>query len=263
MLLDGKNAVVYGAGGAIGGAVAGAFAREGARVFLAARSAASIETLAGEIRARGGTAEVALVDALDERAVEQHARDLEHRAGRIDVSFNAIGIPQRGIQGMPLVELPLGSFNRPITAYTTSHFLTARAAARRMAAKRSGVILTLTATPARIAAPLVGGMAPAWAAVEALTRTLAAELGPRGIRVVCLRSDAIPETDTITEVFELHAEAIGIERHEFLAIAEDMTLRKQLPTLAEVANAAAFVASDQASAMTGTVVNLSGGTVVD
>lgn len=263
MLLDGKNAVVYGAGGAIGGAVARAFAREGARVFLAGRCSAAIETLAGEISATGGKAEAALVDALDEGAVERHASDIERLAGSIDVSFNAVGIPQQGIQGTPLVELAADSFRLPITSYTTSHFLTARAAARRMGKKASGVILTLTATPARMAAPLVGGMAPAWAAVEALTRTLATELGPQGIRVVCLRPDAIPETETITEVFALHAQAIGITREQFLRMAADRTLRKRLPTLREVANAAAFVASDQASAMTGTVVNLSGGTIVD
>lgn len=122
------------------------------------------------------------------------------------------------------------------------------------------MIFTLTATPARLRAPLVGGMAAAWAAVEALTRSLSAELGPRGIRAVCLRPDAVPETATIEVVFGQQAKTLGIPAAEFQAIAEGLTHRRRLPTVAEVANAAAFVASDQASAMTGIVVNLSGGT---
>jgi NAD(P)-dependent dehydrogenase (short-subunit alcohol dehydrogenase family) len=263
MLLANKNAVIYGAGGAIGAAVAHAFAREGANVFLTGRNLAALEVAAKEITAADGTAETARVDALDEQAVERHADAVVARAGSLDISFNAIGIPQEGIQGTPLVELSAAGFSLPVATYTTAHFLTARAAARRMLTQGSGVILTLTATPARLAAPLVGGMAAAWAGVEALTRVLSAELGPHGIRAVCLRPDAIPETATIEVVFGQHANALGIPAEQFQAMAEGLTHRRRLPTLAEVANAAAFVASDQASAMTGTVVNLSGGTLVD
>jgi NAD(P)-dependent dehydrogenase (short-subunit alcohol dehydrogenase family) len=191
MLLENKNAVIYGAGGAIGGAVARAFAREEAKVFLTGRALAAVDAVAEEITAAGGVAETAQVDALDEQAVEKHISAMAKKAGGIDVSFNAIGIPQLGVQGIPLVELSPESFALPVTAYPRAHFLTARAAARRMVEKRSGVILTLTATPARLAAPLVGGMGAAWAAVEALSRGLAAELGPQGIRVVCLRPPVI------------------------------------------------------------------------
>ena len=263
MLLANKNAVIYGAGGAIGAAVAHAFAREGANVFLTGRNLAALEVAAKEVTAAGGSAETAAVDALDERAVERHADAVVARAGSLDISFNAIGIHQEGIQGIPLVELSAAGFSLPVATYTTAHFLTARAAARRMLTQGSGVILTLTATPARLAAPLVGGMAVAWAGVEALTRVLSAELGPHGIRAVCLRPDAIPETATIEVVFGQHANALGIPAEQFQAMAEGLTHRERLPTLAEVANAAAFVASDQASAMTGTVLNLSGGTLVD
>ena len=263
MLLENKSAVIYGAGGAIGGAVARAFAREGARVFLTGRHLDRVAAVAEELRAEGGVAEAAEVDAVDEQAVEEHARAVVTSAGRIDISFNAISLPQRGVQGIPLTALPLESFSRPVVMYTSSLFLTAGAAARRTIEQKSGVILTLTAAPSRMAVPLMGGMAPAWAAVEALTRGLAAELGRHGVRVVCLRPDGIPETATIDEVFELHAQAIGITREEFQTIMEARTLRGRLPTLAEVANVAAFIASDQASAMTGTVANLSGGTIVD
>jgi NAD(P)-dependent dehydrogenase (short-subunit alcohol dehydrogenase family) len=154
MLLANKNAVIYGAGGAIGAAVAHAFAREGANVFLTGRNLAALEVAAKEITAADETAETARVDALDEQAVERHADAVVAKAGSLDISFNAIGIPQKGIQGTPLVELPAAGFGLPVATYTTAHFLTARAAARRMLTQGSGVILTLTATPARLAAPL-------------------------------------------------------------------------------------------------------------
>jgi NAD(P)-dependent dehydrogenase (short-subunit alcohol dehydrogenase family) len=263
MLLDNKNAVIYGAGGAIGGAVARAFAREGANVFLAGRTLASLDAVAKDIRAHGGRADATQVDALDEAAVEAHLRTVVEKAGRIDVSFNATGMPQEGVQGIPLVELSSEAYTHPVTTYTRAHFVTARAAARRMLGERSGVILTLTASPVRGAAPLLGGMTAAWAAIEALTRGLSAELGPHGIRVLGLRPDGIPETATIRQVYGLHARAAGMTREQFQALMESLTHVRRLPTLAEVANVAAFLASDQSRPMTGTVANLSGGSAAD
>jgi NAD(P)-dependent dehydrogenase (short-subunit alcohol dehydrogenase family) len=263
MLLDNKNAVIYGAAGAIGAEVARTFAREGARVFLTGRNAEALDAVADEIANAGGAAETAVVNALDEQAIEGHADAVVQKAGSLDISFNAISVPQEGIQGTPLVELSAANFSLPVNTYATSHFLTTRAAARRMLQKGSGVIVTLTATPARLAAPLTGGMAPSWAAIEALTRALSAELGPHGIRAVCLRPDGIPETSTIDVVFGQHAKAIGISVAEFQAMMDGLTHRKRAATLAEVANVAAFIASDQASAITGTVINLSGGAITD
>jgi NAD(P)-dependent dehydrogenase (short-subunit alcohol dehydrogenase family) len=123
----------------------------------------------------------------NEQAVEKHSSAVADQAGGIDVSFNAVGIPQKGVQGIPLVELSPENFAVPIMTYTRAHFLTARAAARHMIKKGSGVILTITATPARSAAPLVGGMAPAWAAMEALSRSLAAELARPMTRIDAAR----------------------------------------------------------------------------
>src|SRR4029079_6938995 len=197
MLLESKIAIVYGAGGAVGGAVARAFAREGAKVHLTGRDQRRLDAVARDIGARRGDVETALVDALDEPSVDKHAAAVVTRDGRIDTSFNAIGIPQAGIQGIPLTELPLDAFSLPVATYTRAHFVTARAAARRMVEQRSGVILMHTPEPARIGVALVGGMGPAWAAIEGLCRSLSAELGPHGVRTVCLRTTGIPETGTI------------------------------------------------------------------
>jgi NAD(P)-dependent dehydrogenase (short-subunit alcohol dehydrogenase family) len=185
------------------------------------------------------------------------------KAGHVDVSFNAISIPNTTVQGVPLVDLAVEQFSQPIATYTRSYFLTARLAARRMVANRSGVIMTVTSTPSRTGTPLLGGFAPAQAVVEALTRDLNAELARHGIRVVGLRPDGIPETRTIKEVFGIQAKALGLTWEQFHEMIASKNHRRRLPTLAELANVAVFMASDAASAMTGTVVNLSMGMLDD
>ena len=263
MLLRDKVAVVYGAGGGIGGAVARAFAREGARVFLTGRDLASVEIAAKQIDADGGYAEAAEVDALDERAVDRHLRYVTDEEGRVDISFNAVGIPNADIVGVPLTELDLERFSEPIAAYTRSYFLTARLAARRMVPSGSGVIMTVTATHSREGLPLVGGYGPAQAAKEALTRDLSAELAPHGIRVVGLRPQAMPETRTIRDAYEPRAEASGMTWEQWQEMLASRTHPRRLMTLEEMANVAAFMASDQASGMTGTTVNLTMGRLDD
>jgi NAD(P)-dependent dehydrogenase (short-subunit alcohol dehydrogenase family) len=225
MMLKDKVAVIYGAGGDVGGAVARAFAREGARLFLSGRSLRSVEAVAADVVGRSGVAEAAQVDALDEQAVEDYVGAVAVKAGAIDISFNAIGISRALPQRAPLLDLPAEQFALPIATYTRAHFLTARIAARRMVARRSGVILTIAGTPSRLAFPNVGGLAPAFAAVVALSRTLSAELAPQGVRVVCLMPNAMPETRTIRESFERYARATGLTQAEYRARLEGMTPR--------------------------------------
>ena len=265
VLLENKNAVIYGGGGAIGGMVARVFAREGAKVFLAGRTPAKLERVAREIRVAGGTAETAEVDALDERAVDQHADAVAARAGGIDIALNAVGIPH--VQGPPFAEVSVEDYAHVITAYTRTNFLTAKAAARHMVKRGSGVILTLSTPGSRMAAPGFIGYCVTCGAIETFSRILAGELGANGIRVVCLRPDAIPEAVSVShsrEAFSESAERAGITVEAMLAErASSATLLKRLPTLAEVANCAAFVASDRASAMTGAIANLTCGSLVD
>jgi NAD(P)-dependent dehydrogenase (short-subunit alcohol dehydrogenase family) len=262
MLLEKKNAVIYGAGGAIGGAVARAFAREGARLFLTGRHLAPVEVVAREVNSAGGSAEAAEVDALDEQAVDKHLQSVTDKAGRVDISFNAIGIPNPKSR-VPLVELDVEQFSLPIATYTRSYFLTARLAARRMVANRSGVIMTVTSIPSRTGIPFVGGGGPAMSAMEQITRNLSAELAPQGIRVVGLRPQGMPETGRIKESFGLYAKASGMTWEQFHELSASRTHTRRLSTLAEMANVAVFMASDHASGMTGTTVNLSMGSLDD
>ncbi|KAA2239554.1 SDR family oxidoreductase [Chitinophaga agrisoli] len=263
MLLANKIAIIYGAGGAVGSTIAATFAREGAKVFLTGRNKAKIDQVAEKISGAGGYAEAAEVDALDEQAIIQHLDQVIAKVGNVDVSFNAIGLRNTTLQGVPLVDLDVSQFMAPILSHVQSNFLTGRIAGKHMAANGSGVIMTVTSSPSRVAIAHMGGVAVAMAAEETLIRNLSAELGPRGVRAVGLRPQGMPDSDTIKEVYGLHANANGITREQFRDIIEKGTHRKQLPSLQEMAEVAAFVASDRASAMTGTIVNMSMGTIAD
>jgi 3-oxoacyl-[acyl-carrier protein] reductase len=259
MLLQDKNAVIYGGAGAIGGAVARAFAREGANVFLAGRTLTKLDEVARDIGA-----ETAEVDALDEQAVNEHADAVATSAGTIDITLNAVGIVH--VQGTPFAELSLEDYEHPVTAYTRTNFLTAKAVARHMLKQGSGVILTLSTPGARMTGQGFLGNGVSSAAVEAFSRLLAGELGGSGIRVVCIRPHGIPEAVAVSHtraVFEGPAAKAGITVDEMLTGLAQRTLLGRLPTLAEVADFATFAASDRAGSMTGAIANLSSGALVD
>ena len=249
MLLENRVAVIYGAGGPIGGAVAGAFAREGARVFLAGRTQAKLDKVAREIRSNGGVADSAVVDVFDERAVDEFVDGVVEQAGHVDISFNLIGL---GDVQEPLIEISVEDFIQPITNAMRAHFLTTRAAARHMVGRGSGVILAFGGDGPQTL-PGLGGFKVALDAIEGLRRQWACELGQHGIRVVTLKTGGVPETipDTFAGKDEI---AVGIQK---------ATLLNRAATLADVGNVAAFVASDQARTMTATEVNISCGALMD
>ena len=261
MLLENKNALIYGASGGIGGGVARTFAREGARVFLAGRTREKLEAVAADIAAAGGSAEVAVVDALDEQAVDELVRDVASRAGSVDVSFNLIS---RGdVQGIPLVEMTAADLSRAVTTGLMPHFLTARAAALQMIRQGSGVILMLTSGSAAGAPPMMGSTPPADAATEAFMRCLAAEVGPHGVRVVGLRTAGVAETLSPEKIAAVNPtmqlDAAAVER--VIEGIAGMTMLRRAPRLPQVAEVAAFLASDGAAAVTGTIANVSCGLI--
>ena len=261
MLLEDKTAVVYGGAGSVGRAVARAFAREGARVVLAGRTRASLDEVATEIAGSGGTVETAQVDALDQRAVDEHADAVAAEAGGIDVSFNAIS--HGDVHGAPLLEMSFEDFVRPITTATRSQFLTTRAAARHMTRQGSGVVMTVTAATARLAIPEVGGTGVTFDAIESQCRQWACELGRHGVRVVWLQTTGLPEALAAIDVFPSYGtgSGAGMTRAELIAWMRGSTQLDRLTSLAEVGDMAAFMASDHAVAMTATAVNLTCGQV--
>lgn len=247
MLLNGKNAIVYGAAGAMGSAVARALAQAGAAVFLAGRTRATLDGVAAQIRAEGGTAQTAQVDAMDPAAVEEHAAQVISTAGHIDISFNAISITV--VQNMPLVDMTVDDFLAPVTESARTHFVTTTTAARHMIRQGCGVIVMLSASSALESRHEMGGFSLACAGIEALTRSLAGEVGRHGVRVVGLRSNFTPET------------VPSVTDDDLRPLLRD-TLLGRLPRLAEVAGTAVYLASDAAGAMTGAAVNLSCGSII-
>jgi NAD(P)-dependent dehydrogenase (short-subunit alcohol dehydrogenase family) len=256
-LLEHKNAIIYGAGGGLGGGVARTFAREGARLFLAGRTAGPLEAVAEDIRTAGGTASVAVLDALDEAAVQEHLAGVVAEAGSVDVSFNLV---TRGdVQGIPLLDMTAEDLLRPVTNGLRTTFLTARAAARQMVGQGSGVILSLTSGSARGLAPMMGGTGPADAATETFLRYLAAEVGKAGVRVLGIYTAGVPETLTKEKLGAVSDSAPDPEELERMLGA--MTMLGRAPRLHQVAEVAAFLASDRAAGMTATIANVTCGLV--
>ncbi|MEU4393850.1 SDR family oxidoreductase [Kribbella sp. NPDC023855] len=266
LLLSDKNAVIYGGGGAIGGAIARVFAREGARVFIAGRTQAKLDVVARDIAAAGGKVETAQVNVFDQQAVEKHAAEVAVAGGSIDIALNAVSVMHD--QGTFLADLSLEEFLRPIDGFLRTLFITSKAVAPHMGRARPGVILTLSEPGSKLAIGGILGHSVSAAGKEAFSRVLAAELAPSNIRVIGIRPHAVvdaPAAGSYTgELFEPMAAAGGQSVDEFLegGLAQG-TLLKRLPTLSEIAETAAFLASDRSGAMTGTIANLTAGALVD
>ena len=254
VILQNKNAIIYGAGGSLGGAVAKALAAAGARLFLTGRNISSVQKVAEEILAAGGHAEATQVDALDEKAIGSCLNRIVQQAGHIDISFNAIGV--QVVQNIPLVDIAVDDFMNPISSTMRSQFLTSTAVGKIMMKQGGGVILSLTATPGGIGYPYTGGFAPACSALESFSRNLASELGVYGVRVVNMRSGGSPDSQVFKHAIDNHWDVM---EHVLRSMEED-TMLKELPMMADIANLAVFLSSDLAGKITGVTVDVTCGT---
>jgi len=254
MLLENKNAIIYGAGGSIGGSVARAFAREGAKVFVTGRNPAPLDKVVDGIVSSGGKAVAATVDAMNQNEVRDHVDKVVREAGHVDISFNAIGIEDK--QGIALVDMSLDDFIRPVNLAMQTQFITATAAARVMMKQRSGAILSLTATPGGLGYAMVGGFGPACAAMESFSRDLASEVGAYGIRAVNIRSAGSPDSRPFKEAMANDPDRAG----SFLNKIIEDTMLKELPMMDDIANVAVFLASDMAAKITGVTIDATVGT---
>jgi len=258
-LLAGKTATIYGGGGGLGSGVARTFAREGAMVFLVGRTREKLDAVAKDIAAAGRSAEVAVLDALNEQAVDEHVRVVAAKTGSVDVSFNLI---TRGdVQGTPLVDMTTDDLLRAVVTGLKSNFVTARAAARRMSEQGSGVILHLNSASGEGAMPGMGSTGPADAATEAFMRYLAAEVGPQGVRVCGIWTAAVADTLSKEKLASVGGPNVP-DPQVVEQMISGMAALRRAPRLAEVAEVAAFLASDRASGMTGTMTNVTSGLVL-
>jgi NAD(P)-dependent dehydrogenase (short-subunit alcohol dehydrogenase family) len=253
MLLEGKNAIVYGAAGSIGGAVSRAFAKEGATVHLAGRTRETLDALAAEIASEGGSAEVAVVDALEESQVDEHADRVAGQGG-LDISFNLIIHPHK--HGTPLWEMEVDEFIAPVDVAARTTFITARAATRNMIRGEGGVILAFGG-PGDRSGPernyYLGGTQVAFDAIETIRRQLSTEAGPHGVRFVTLATGGVPES--------LPEDMQGRDR--VTELIEASSLLGRAASLEQIGMAAAFAASDHARSMTAATLNVSAGTLID
>jgi len=263
-ILHGKYAVVFGAGGSIGAAVAKEFAAEGAEVFLAGRTKTSVDDVTKQVTASGGRAHAAVVDAVDHTAVDAYVDGIARQTGRIDIVFNAIGplVNEYG-NGKHAVDLAIEEFMVPLTTIVKSQFITARAAARHMLKQRSGVIIFLTGSPARGHVEGATAIGTAFGAIESLMENLAVEVSPSGVRVVCVRTTANTDSRTIQQTMDILAGQMSATKDQMIARIASFNFLKVPASISDTAKAAAFLASDRARMMTGTVVNSTAGAAAD
>lgn len=265
MRFQGKVAVVFGGSGAIGAAVAGVLAREGAAVHLVARGKDRLDRVAQEIATAGGIAQAVPVDVLDADRLRENMSAVAANDGGIDIVVNATAFAHD--QGKELAQLSAAQFSAGFTPGLMAAFGIAQAVVPHMGRDRAGVVLTVVPPAGPMAMPGHLGHIAGCAGLEAFSRALASELGPRNIRVLCLRSHAIPEAlaagSYTRDLFAPKAAAMGLTVEEWVQGAVGSTMLRRLPTMAQVADTIAFLASDAAGAMTAAVVNMTAGAVPD
>ncbi len=253
-LLESKHVLVFAATGNVGRGVAATLAREGAHVWLSGRDAVRLDALAREV----GAADASVVDATDAAAVDAWVADVARRAGRVDAAFNAIGLPPAELgYPAPAAALDLEAFLRPMRVIAGSAFLTARAAAGAMAQGAGGSVVLLSASLSGITVPFMSALTATCGAVEAMTRSLAAEFGRDGVRVNCVRASEMPETTTIAETNAGMARLLGMAPEAFAAPPPSAALGRST-TVADTAGTVAFLASDLAAGTTAQVVDVTG-----
>jgi NAD(P)-dependent dehydrogenase (short-subunit alcohol dehydrogenase family) len=263
-ILEGKQAVVFGAGGSIGEAVAREFAAEGAEVFLAGRTKSNVEQVANQITAAGGRAHAAAIDVLNEAAVNEYLEAIVRQAGKVDILLDAAGpLAKEYGNGKVAVELPIEEFMVPLSTMVKSRFITARAAARHMVKQHSGVIIFVTGSPARGHVPGATAIGAAFGAIESLTENLAFEVSPFGVRVVCIRTLANIDSRSIQDTVEFLAGQLNITKEQAIAQIAQSNFLKVPATVQDTANAAVLIASERARMLTGTVVNATAGAALD
>jgi NAD(P)-dependent dehydrogenase (short-subunit alcohol dehydrogenase family) len=256
MLLENKVAVITGSGRGIGRAIAKLFAREGASVFLTARTEGQVAGVAKEILAEGGNAGYATADLTREKQCEHVLAAAQRQFGRVDILVNNAGHYGPVV---PVEEYPLEQFDKVIAVHLRAAFVLSKLVLPEMYARNSGVILNISSLSAKSAFSWGSAYAAAKAGMLGLTRVVAAEAARRGVRVNAICPGPVTETEMSKELGKTLAERLGVSPEEQLKGFLSSLLQGRGQTAMEIAQAALFLCSDMSSAMVGQSINVDGG----
>jgi NAD(P)-dependent dehydrogenase (short-subunit alcohol dehydrogenase family) len=256
--LKGKVALITGGGRGIGRAIARRFAAEGAAVMVTARTEKEVREAAEEIRASGGSAGAVTADVSSEEGCAKIVRETRAAFGAIHILVN-----NAGILGpvLPIEEISPKEWDETIATNLRGPFLLSRLVLPEMYQRASGSILHMISVGAKAAFPLTGPYAASKAALMGLTRTMAAEAGRKGVRVNAIGPGPVPETSMLQDLMEKRSAYFHIDKEAQYAKSLAGILQGRPQTVEEIACAALFLVSDQASAITGQTLNVEGGMV--
>lgn len=256
--LKDKVAVIFAASGEVAGAVARSFAQHGAKVYVTGKNLTVVKALAEEIKADGGLAEAGEVDALNETEIDTYLQKVVADNGKLDMVFNGIGTYYKDAgSGTPTTIATFEQFLNPLQRICGSQFLTSRVAAKYMIQSGSeGTILLFNASMARTKTPNMAGFAAACAAIEGLTRVMAAEFGQDGIKAICICSGALMETKKISGMISDFSQLARISTEQMALNYTKHNILKSGPTLKQVGETAAFLVSENGAVFNSHIVDV-------
>jgi NAD(P)-dependent dehydrogenase (short-subunit alcohol dehydrogenase family) len=255
-LLQNKVALITGSGRGIGRAMAKLFAKEGASVFLTARTESELAATAKEIEADGGKASFVTADLTQAAEAEKVIVAARRTFSRVDILVNNAGHYGPVV---PVEEYPLEEFDKVIAVHLRAAFLLSKLVAPEMYARQSGVILNISSLSAKSAFGWGSAYAAAKAGMLGLTRVMAAEAARQGVRVNALCPGPVTETQMSKDLGNTLAKRLGVSPEGQLKGFLNTILQGRGQTAQEIAQAALFLCSDQSSAITGQSINVDGG----
>ena len=247
--LEGKTALVTGGSGGIGAATCRLLAANGAKVAVNGRDEAKVYATVEDIRAQGGEAVGAPADCTDFAAVERMRRRVEEVLGPVGILAAFAG--GGGARPGPVANITEEGWHSSVDGSLTSTFLTLKSFLPGMVERRGGSIVTMGSSAARIPTAAPAPYAAAKAGVVMLTRHVASEVGPHGVRINCLA----PHTILVERMRSLMPE------EQQRQLAAEVPLRR-LGNPEDVALAALFLVSEISSWITGVTLDVSGGRVM-
>src|SRR5271155_5546810 len=256
MLLENKIALITGSGRGIGRAMAKLFAKEGASVFLTARTESELAATAREIEAGGGQASFVTADLTQASETEKVILAARRKFARVDILVNNAGHYGPVV---PVEEYPLEEFDKVIAVHLRAAFLLSKLVAPEMYARKSGVILNISSLSAKSAFGWGSAYAAAKAGMLGLTRVMAAEAARNGVRVNAICPGPVTETVMSQELGNTLAQKLGVSPEDQLKGFLSSLLQGRAQTANEIAQAALFLCSDMSSAMVGQSINVDGG----